>query len=150
MAKHNEGAAREAARRAKVATGEARPRSTREHPGYGLLVDPVARQSLDEGWSYAEALELQGRRAKGSGLANEGSWVFAELGRLADDGDAEAAVELARKASEQVTHLEQRRGAAIAGRDRAVAGLRRQGWSWVRIAREVGVSRQALMKRGRD
>src|SRR5665647_2650588 len=150
MAKHNEGAAREAAKRAKVAAREARPRSTVKHPGYGLLVDPVAREGLDRGWSYAEARDFQGRRAKGSGLADEGSWVFAELGRLADDGDVEAAVGLARKASEQVTHLEQRRGAALAGRDRAVAGLRRQGWSWVRIAREVGVSRQALMKRGRD
>lgn len=150
MAKHNEGAAREAARRAKGAAGGG-PRAAGTHPlGYGLLVDPVAQESLDQGWTYPEALDLQGRRAKGSGLADEGSWVFAELGRLADDGDTEAAVELARKASEQVTHLEQRRAAAIAGRDRAVAGLRRQGWSWVRIAREVGVSRQALMKRARE
>lgn len=47
----------------------------------------------------------------------------------------------------ELEDLDVRRAAALARRDRAVAGLRAAGVAWDDIARLAGTTRQALMKR---
>jgi len=91
-----------------------------------------ARRAAERREAEAAYADRQRRQAEEWRVAREGPDVLL--------ADARRAHKLAVQAGEQMRHQ-------LVDRDRKVAELREAGWSWARLARELGVTRQALMKR---
>lgn len=130
MKKRSDGAAREAARRARQ---PAKPRSRPAH----IRVEVWERMEAD-GIS-----EKAARAALGISLeAGPAPYV-----RPADWSPESRTLVALRSTVKNVDAARRRLDEQVRRRDVHVGHLRGMGWSWERIAAEVGVSRQALRKR---